>query len=88
MIRSITFPKSKKAYTYTEKAGLRSHSRKAPMAYVADQRNLAGKTFKFTPGLNILIGQSLQVFSRNQEGIVVEVIDFAKPLINIKAQGD
>jgi len=56
MIHSITFPKSKNAYTYTEKACQRSRSRKTPMAYVADQRNLAGKTFKFTPGLNILIG--------------------------------
>ena len=56
MIHSITFPKSKKAYTYTGKTGLRSHSRKTPLCYVADQRNLAGKTFKFTPGLNILIG--------------------------------
>lgn len=26
------------------------------MAYAADQRNLAGKTFKFAPSLNILIG--------------------------------
>lgn len=56
MINSITFPKAKKAYTYTERAGLRTRTRNSSFVYIADHPNLAGKTFKFKPGLNIIIG--------------------------------
>lgn len=56
MIDVIYFPKSKKAYIYTEKAGLRTRTHKSPYAYISETATLAGKTFKFSPGLNILIG--------------------------------
>lgn len=56
MIYSISFPKSKKAYTYTERSGLRMRTKNSPFVYIADQPNLAGKTFRFKSGLNILIG--------------------------------
>src|ERR1039457_2651225 len=56
MINSITFPKLKTAYRATD--GNRRNSNWGAFGYIVNTPGVFGKTFKFTPGLNILIGNN------------------------------
>jgi predicted ATPase len=56
MINSITFPKLKTAYRATD--GNRRNSNWGAFGYIVNTPGIFGKTFKFRPGLNILIGNN------------------------------
>jgi len=60
LITSIAFPKRKSAYSYYDKSSTRRIAKleKRPFSFVAEVPHVFGKTFKFKPGLNIIIGRN------------------------------
>jgi hypothetical protein len=56
MIEFISFPKNKSAYNGS--AGRRRSTTSGPFAYITSIPAVCGKTFRFAPGLNILVGHN------------------------------